>query len=181
MKRTIATVLLTLMVVAAGSALASSIKSWSGGDVLTSADLNANFSHIHNTMVGGHGARLVNADVSASAAIAHSKLATPALVPKAFAYVTNGSDAACTTGTCTLESSSGVTSVVWNSTGVYTATIPARTDANYGVLVSAHGTDKYCTTGTFSTTAFVVDCRSYATTGGVVDAAFTVMLMDNDN
>ena len=45
-------------------ALASTIHVWTSGDKVTAGDLNANFSHIHATMVGGHGQRLVNARVS---------------------------------------------------------------------------------------------------------------------
>src|SRR3990172_5536886 len=106
-------IVFTVCLILGGSvALAGSIKRWSSTETFTSTDINANFTHIHKTMVGGHGARLVNADVSSSAAIAHSKVATPALLSKAWANIAScdGSQASDSL-TCTLSAGSGITSV----------------------------------------------------------------------
>jgi hypothetical protein len=154
---------------------AGSIKTWSTHETLRASDINANFSHIHNEMVGGEGARLVNADVSASAAIAHSKLATPALLPKAMAVMTT----TCTAGTCALAASSGVTSIAFVSTGVYTVTIPARLNAVYGATVTPHLVTLQCYTDTYTTTTFAIRCTDFAS--GVKNGAFTVAVFDNDN
>lgn len=91
------------------------IKSWFSGDIITSGDLNGNFEHIHNTMVGGHGARLTNADVSTSANIASSKLAGGAGIAVGWASV----DAVCTADPCTAVEAYNMT-VGATTTGVYT-------------------------------------------------------------
>ena len=49
-------------------ATVTTTKTWASGDVLTAADLNAEFSNLLNALA------IVNADISASAAIAYSKL-----------------------------------------------------------------------------------------------------------
>jgi hypothetical protein len=160
---------------------AGSIKTWTT-ETLRYSDLNSNFEHIHNTMVGGHGARLVDADVSSSAAISHSKMATPALLPKAWANMNN---AACAAGNCTLNASSGVSSVAFSATGRYTVTLSTtRANANYAVVL----TDVY--TGSAlarcvinaakSTTGFSVACFN-TNTGADINSAFDFVVMDNDN
>lgn len=170
-----------LAAVWAGYAISGPIHTWVSGEYITAADLNANMSHIHNNMVGGHGPRLVNADVSGSAAIAHSKLATPALLPKVWASVT----ATCATpATCTLVDESGIASIAGQATtGEYLVTFDAARDtANYGTLVSAFGTaqDLTCHTTAQTTTTATVKCVT-ASTGADVDAAFTFMLLDSSN
>lgn len=170
-------------------AVASAIKVWSPGDVLSTTDLNANFSHIHSLMVGGHGARLVDADVSASAAIAHSKMATPGVIAKG-AFIVGSGTTPCTAGTCTLSMSSGVTpTVVWNSTGNYTMTISARADAFWGLTVTplycgAASAGCWCNvqTGT-STTNATIQCFSATTVPAIaaVNAVFTAVIWDNNN
>lgn len=163
-------------------AVASSIKVWSGGEILRSSDLNSNFAHIHNNMVGGHGPRLVDADVSASAAIAHSKMATPALVPKAYAMVTNTPCA--TPATCTIQPSSGagISQIVGLAgTGTYRIDwSPARADAVYTVMLTCEGpTFCVCTVeqATLGTASAFVDCFDAA--GAAVDASFNVVMLDN--
>lgn len=160
--------------VLAAAAFAGSIKTWSTGDTLRTADLNSNFQHIHNTMVGGHGARLVDADVSATAAIAHSKLASPALVPKAWGATTG----VCGAGTCGIAASSGVTSVTWSSTGIYNITLSyTPTDANYAVLITSSTDSTYCIAFTKQTAApqITVRCRSDANAVTNVDMNFLVL------
>lgn len=161
----------------AGLAISGPIHVWTSGEYINSVDLNANMAHLHNNMVGGHGPRLTNSDVSGSAAIAHSKLATPALLPKAWVSLT----ATCTAGTCVSVDSNTVTGVAFVSTGVYTVTFPTRGNANYGALATAYGnllincgiTAKAATTST-------VTCVT-GTTGAVVNGAFTFMLLDSSN
>lgn len=169
------------MILLAGLAGAGSIKVWSAGEYITSTDINANFAHIHNQMVGGHGARLINADVSASAAISHAKLATPALVPKI--WVTTDSCAGATDGgsggTCTLLDSSGVTSVTAGTTGNYTVTFPARGSANYGVLVNSHTSLGGCSPGARTATTVAVFCWNSA--NAAADSLFTLMILDSEN
>lgn len=99
-----------IFLLSAAIAFAGSIKVWGTHDVLTASDLNANFQHIHNTMVGGHGARLVDADVAGNAAIQYTKVTTNPLTPTAWGRFS----AACTPdgGTCALSDEEGVTSVV---------------------------------------------------------------------
>lgn len=185
-KRLAVAAVLTIAVVA----LAGPIKTWSAGEVITANDLNANFQHIHNLMVGGHGARLVNSDVSASAAISHSKLATPALIPKAMGGITYP----CDGGTCTWTVSSGFTSTITRSTaGQYTVTFSsARANANYVPIANLVGdtvnnyTNMNCwPNGTYTTTTFTINCARTVSDGGSLrffdDAPFSVTVFDNDN
>lgn len=167
-------------VLLAAVAGAGSIKVWSTGEYITSTDLNANFAHIHNQMVGGHGARLVNADVSSSAAISHSKLATPSLVPKLWVATDtcNGATDGGSGGTCNLLDSSGVTSVTAGTTGNYSVLFPARGSTNYGVLVTGAGTGNICVPGARTTTTVAVFCSA---SGVGANALFTLLLMDTEN
>lgn len=167
--------LLVIFAFATSAAIASSIKVWSSGEVLTSSDLNTTLAHIHNTMVGGHGTRLVNADVSASAAIAHSKLATPALVPKAWAYV--GTTCAGP-GDCTLDDSSGVTSVTFAAgAGVYDVIRSvAGTNANAAVLCTCTVNALYCSAVSVSTT--IVRVRCFDAAGAATNSGFSAVILD---
>jgi hypothetical protein len=166
-----------VVVFAATYANATSIYSWSSGEVLTSAKLNSNFAHIHNSMVGGHGARLVDSDVSASAAISSSKLAARYLIPTAWAKVGAGSTA-CSTGTCSLDDSSGVTSVTWSSTGTYAITVPAQSDSTYAVVTSTQTADTVCTGIAASSTSAQVVCRTVAGSPAASNAVFSFIILD---
>lgn len=162
-------------VLIAGLAAASPIKTWIVGEVISYTDLNANFAHIHSLMVGGHGPRLVNADVSASAAISHSKLATPALVPKIWAQVAN-----CTANPCTVSATSGVTSVGWTSAGLMTVNFAARANANYAAIVSASAvTGRSCVPTAQTTTTVTVTCTDLAVPGAA-NSGFTILIMDDN-
>lgn len=173
--------LVVFAMLAASVAVASAIKVWSPGDTLSSTDLNANFAHIHSLMVGGHGARLLDADVSASAAIAHSKMANPALLPKAYVYVAS----VCSSSPCTMNLSYGLTSVTRTGTGLYQLNLnPARTNATFGGVVSV----MYCSGSPPCTcnyeapvagTAYNIDC--YDRTGAAKDVGFFVTLFDDNN
>lgn len=164
-------------VIVAAIASASTIKVWSTGEYITAANLNSNFAHIHGLMVGGHGPRLVNADVSGSAQIAHSKLATPALLPKAWVYAS-----ACNTSPCTISDSSGVSSVTRADAGVYSVNLTTtRSSVFYGTLVTAVGpTLASCQAGTPTTTTTPVYCHG-VDGGAYADSAFTYLLMDTEN
>ncbi len=165
-----------LALVITGVVNASAIKTWTT-ETLRYSDLNSNFEHIHNTMVGGHGARLVNSDVSASAAIAHSKLATPALVPKLFAFTSNS--AACAADPCSVAVTSGITSINWVSTGIYTVNFAARANANYAVFASSNTANIVCNPSLYATTSVRLTCVT-VNTAAVTNVAFQVMIMDND-
>ena len=171
-------------------AFAGPIKSWTAGEVISANDLNANFQHIHNLMVGGHGARLVNSDVSASAAISHSKLATPALVPKAM----GGLIVACDGGTCAWNTSSGFSSTISRAAaGQYALSFSAaRANTSYvpiigvvgdGVNSSAHS--QCYPVGTYGLNSFAVHCVRTVPDGGSEryfdDFPFSVVVFDNDN
>lgn len=169
---------LVFLLALGGVALAGAIKTWVSGETLTAADLNSNFAHIHNSMVGGHGARLVNADVSASAAISHTKMATPALLPKAWAFV--GAAGACGASPCTISASSGVSGVTRGGAGTYSVTLsPARANAVYGVLVTSGTGALYCIG--IPASALLVTVVCYDAAGAVTDATFTVQILDDDN
>lgn len=175
---------LLALAVLASLSLAGPIHTWSVGEVITSTDLNAALSHIHGTMVGGHGPRLTNSDVSGSAAIAHSKLATPSLVPKVWGYL----DCSTTPGTCAISASSGLASAAFVSTGRYTLTLTnARTNVVYGVLATAnHSTvNIQCRGWPTGGGTLIVECSKNNPDGGVSDLAsdslFTFAILDDNN
>ena len=168
------------LLVAAALFMAGPVKVWDSGESITSADLNATISHLHANLGHGHGPVIVNADVATSAAISHSKLATPALVPKAWASITT---ACATPATCTLVDSSVATGVVGTANpGEYTVSFPTRGDANYGTVVNAFSAtaDVACHTSAQAATTATVICIT-PSTGAAVDAAFTFMLLDTSN
>lgn len=167
------------LLIGGGYATAGSIKSWSN-EVITASDLNTNFSHIHDVMVGGHGARLVDGDVSASAAIAHSKLAAPQLVPKAWALCTDGV-ADGNPGVLTEDTGFASCADV-AGTGLYSVTFDsARANANYGVfLTPINATGAVCYVTARSTTVISFTCSDLATPSAVDVTAIHVLVMDND-
>lgn len=167
--------IIAAVLITAGFAYGGAIKSWSNNEVLSPTDLNANFSHIHGTMVGGHGARLVNSDVSTSAAIAHTKMATPALLPKAWAYVAS----TCTSDPCTRAASSGISAVNWVSAGNYTATLSyTPADNAFGVLLTGHA-QVYCWMSARSVAAPHITFSCDNAAGVQTNAGFTILVMDN--
>lgn len=173
-------ILLGVVIAYTGPTIASTIKTWSNGSTLTAADLNANFQHIHSTMVGGHGAKLVDADVSGSAAIAYTKLSANPAWPKAATSVLSSctvADAGCTVAV-------NVGSVVTNVThkvavGTYLVSFSSRTNGVYTPIAQSHSSSVFCVTHSFSATDFVVECRDHANT--LTDAIFSVVFVDNDN
>lgn len=171
---TLITLALTFGVLKIPSALGQTLHTWNTGDVLRATDLNANFTALKTGKVGS-GVTLVNADVSNSAAIAHSKLATPALVPKAWSYI----ETTCTAGTCTLTDSSQVTSITWSATGVYNVTL-AYTPANndFAVFVTSHVASTFCAATGQATAAPHVVIRCYSDAGAATDTHFSMLVMD---
>ena len=168
MKKTIVAMVLVL----GGAVAAGTIKVWSSGQALTAADLNANFSHIHGLMVGGHGARLVDADVSGSADIAQSKVhgltTAVASVPRAWGMLFN----ICTPAVCadTLSASSGVTSVSHTAAGKWTVTLTtaratgADGGANYAMLVTPYqAIIQSCGALNITSTTFDIWCQNTLT------------------
>lgn len=182
-------IIIVAVCTAAVITLAGPVKSWSAGETIVSSDINANFQHIHNLMVGGHGARLVNSDVSGSAAIAHSKLATPSLIPKAFGIMSP----ACDGGTCAWTLQQGFTSTVTRvANGQYDLFFQTtRADAVYAPLISvtdsigaANHANADCYTATQTTSKFRVLCTDQVQDGGPAryfeDIPFSVTVFDNN-
>lgn len=154
-----------------------SIKTWSTGERLTSSDLNANFNHIHSLMVGGHGGRLVNADVSASAAISYTKIQNGTAIPRAFVEVA----ATCSASPCTMASSYNVTSVTRSGAGAYDINLAyTATDAAYAVVCGAGSTAGVpkCTSSSSSTTVAQVATTNVA--GAATDGSFSVVIFDDN-
>lgn len=184
-------------IVAAGlfafSAYAGAIKTWNTNDTLRSTDLNANFDHIHNRMVGGHGARLIDSDVNASAAISHTKLKQPGLIPKAMAAIV-ACDGAAAGGTACAGAFNGtnVASIQANgAAGVYRVNLSFNPpNTGYMAMVTCfNATSCYCTTDTYSTTTavfpgaphFYVRCWDGAVPAAINNVGFIVTVYDNDN
>ncbi len=174
-------VLLTAMFSAVLSQ-AGTIKTWVSGDTLTVSDLNSNFQHIHNAMVGGHGARLVNADVSATASIGYTKIQNGLGIARAM-----GSVASCTAdGGCTIHESLNVTSVTRNGTGHYDVLLNYTATDNKFVTVASAGAAAgtvanvdLCQAVATGTTTLSVICWSLAAAPAVVaDSPFTFVVFD---
>jgi len=185
MRRTLAIIGLTLLF-AAPWAIAAGLKTWSNSEVMLPTDINSNFSHIHNTMVGAHGARLVNADVSASALISHTKLATPGLLPKA--WMSNGIGPACTTSPCSIAQqwpAGFFSSVTRPDAGYYAVNIAsARANAAYFPLMDDTGpgdVDVNCRVQAGNTTSlFYVQCIKEGS-ADPTDSTFSILFFDDNN
>lgn len=153
---------------------------WSTGDRPRVADLNGNFTFLNTTKLGG-GVQVTNSDVASTAAIAHSKLAIPALVPKAWAVVTancTGSTAANTP--CTVGDSSQLAINTSGTTGIFRGVFSYTPgNANFAVFVTSRITTSVCMADSYGVTSpyFLVKCFDYA--GAAVDInMFTVLVMD---
>lgn len=130
---------------AAAHTASPAMVTFQAGAKLTAADLNNALAHIHNTLSGG----ITDANLSTSAAIAHTKLATPALVPKASAVVTANCDGAAAAGTdCTFTSISNVTAVSAQGTaggGIYCVDLAyAPANTVFVVNVTSHTATAVC-------------------------------------
>jgi hypothetical protein len=152
---------------------------WSSGEQLNSADLNANFQHIHNLMVGGHGARLVDADISTSAAISSSKLAAYRQIPRAWGYVELSG------GVLTLRASNNVTSITKNGAGDVIVTVNyTPTDAFFGVQATCfNSSSNRCTIAVANYAANVNAFHVYtfpANTNTLADNGFSFTVFDDN-
>lgn len=177
MNRNFRSILVVVAAFLVVSASAQSLHTWSSGQGVAADDLNGNFTALKNGKVGS-GVTLTNADIASNAAIAHSKLATPALVPKAWAYV---GSAACGSTPCTIGESSQVTSIARTSAGLYTVTL-SYTPANAFFLAQpGSGTvNVHCITNGLTTVAPQITIRCYTdTTGAATDASFSILVMDS--
>lgn len=160
-----------------GSASAGAIKTWASGETLTSSDLNAAFQHIHSLMVGGHGGRLVDADVSSSANIASSKIKGGSGLPKAYGR----SATTCGAGTCPLSSSYNISSIVWAALGQYTVTFTNQlTDSNYIAIANGEENTYWCRGVPGSTTTMTVYCNETDGTPGAINGKFGVIVIDDN-
>lgn len=171
-----------MMTLVACAALAGAIHTWASGDTLTSADLNANFQHIHNLMVGGHGARLVDADVNASANITTTKLAAAPFIPKAYAML---GALACVGSPCTMTMSKNVTSWTRTSAGVYVINLTSPlTDQSYVVQVTGAARPaanlQVCVWNGFDTVS-KIDVNCFDSAGAAVDVPAISVVVYNDN
>lgn len=165
LKVLIAACLVNMLVYGASSA--GIIKSWSAGDTLTTADVNANFQHIHNSMVGGHGARLKDADVSATANISATKIAGK-LIPRAWALIASG----CSAGACTLTESSGITSAAASSTTLTVTLNYTATDSDFAVFVTPNTSNfELCSAQPATTTTLTIKCQQHVDLTDCVTAA----------
>lgn len=154
--------------------LSGAIKVWSSGEDITSTDLNANFAHIHNKMVGGHGARLVDADVSPTANITTSKLAAYRFIPKAWVV------GQCNGTTCVILESENVTSVA-RSGGNNTVTLAyTPTNATFATVISYNTGKGFCNTQGLSTSAPQITAHCYDDTGTTVEGVYTILVFDAD-
>lgn len=171
--------LLLLLLLTVPVALAAQY-TWSSGETVRATNLNANFTEVYALA----NATITNARISASAAIAHSKLATPALVPKAVIAIMG---ACSTSSNCTVAYNYGaaVTTVAQGSTaGEYTVTwTSARSNASYVVAVTSFGSSggpHICSqTGSPTTTTFLVKCTDNA--GAAASAGFTATVFDDND
>lgn len=169
--------------------LTGAIKTWQSGENINVADLNSNFQHIHSLMVGGHGGRLVDADVNSSANISSSKLAAYRQIPVAWGFVT------CVIGNvCTLGDSVNIASLSSITTGQYRITLNyTATDIKYAVTM---GTDDDnvdggapnvagCYASAFpgvsrTVTTFDVFCSSVTSFNPVVPYSFSFAVFDGN-
>jgi hypothetical protein len=156
-------------------AYATMPKTWSNGEKVTATDLNANFAHAESNFRDSTHTLLVNADISGSAAIAHSKLATPGLVAK---IVLTVGATACTVTPCTVAESAGTyLDLTRTGAGAYSLNFSARTDNKYMVFVTSRTANVSCYVGAITTTAAPFTCIT-TNTAAATDAAFSVMLFD---
>lgn len=169
-------ILLVLTLVAA-AALGGPIKNWSAGEYITAADLNAALNHLHTNLGHGHGPVIINADISGSAAIAHSKMASPGLLPKAWATI----GAACGASPCTITDSQVVTSITRSSAGVYVVNFPTRSDANYAAFITSNTLATTCKVTARATTNATVSCLDDATAATPTDSSFSFFILDSGN
>ena len=151
---------------------------FNSSDVLTAANLNQAINHIHNTF-----GNIVNSHIAAGAAIAHTKLANPILLPRAAGVFYESTTVvgattnytACTSATCQFQGDR--VSSVTSAGSVYSVTLAyTPQNAAFGVQITpVINSGLSCRAYDFQTIAphFKIAC------GAGVAAQFTVY--DNDN
>lgn len=166
-------------------ASASAIKVWAAGDQVQVSDLNSNFQHMHNSMVGGHGGRLLNADVNSSANIAYTKLQNGRGIARAYVGIVSCTGA----GACSMTNSSSmnVTGVSRSATaGDYTVTLNyTASDTAFATVVNAGyrtsiGANILCQSASLSTTTISVKCLDYTGAPAAADSAFSLVVYDDN-
>lgn len=149
---------------------------WSNGQVLTSAALNATLSHVHNTFSGN----IDDTMISTAAAIQHSKLQYPALVPKAWAYVAPS----CGASPCTLAASSRVTTITRGGAGVYNVTlayVPTDNTFNAQVTAGIVTTAVFCNiSGGYSVAVPNITIKCWDAAGVAADTGFNLTVLDDN-
>lgn len=148
------------------------LPTFSSGQTLTYTDLNNAFAHLHNTFTAG----IKDEHIKIDAAIQHTKLLSPGLIPKAWALAT----ASCTTATCTLAASQRVSSVTRSAAGTYTVTLAyTAADTTYGLV----GTPLFTGFIEFDPPASTTTIRfgTYNTAGVATDNGFMVVIYDDTN
>jgi len=178
MNRTHKLVAALVMSLMAGSVMAGAIHSWASGERLNAADLNANFNHIHNLMVGGHGGRLVDADVSGSAAISTTKLAICNTIPVwPRAWVTYF----CDGGACGLSVGENVSSVA-RSGGNSTVTLGyTPTDGKFATESTFNSSKGFCNTQGIQQAAPQITVHCWDDTGTTAEGQVTVIVYDDNS
>jgi hypothetical protein len=151
----------------------AALKVWSTTETIQAADLNSNFTQINASAT----ALITNSRVSTTAAIATSKLADKALMPKIWGGYNAACDAAAA-ATCTLVTNQGLTSIIGAGVaGRYIVTFPVRTDNLYGVFVMTKQTNSGCYQLSRATTNVVIQCETYG--AAATNSIFDILIMDN--
>jgi len=191
LKRWAPTVLPILVI--ASMAIGGAIKTWSNSDFLNAVDLNSNFSHIHTTMVGGHGPRLVDSDVSSNANIAWTKINTGARVPRIIGVISGGASISAPGAAAPpwISFAGSIPSISAYATGSWTLDLtayPRSTGQWLAVVSPAPVAGTFPTSNTFCTatpdgsnpsTKLLVKCLNTSVTdGGTVDTAVFVQIHD---
>jgi hypothetical protein len=164
---------------------------WSSGNPVTYQNLNDTVQHMHNTFSGG----IVDAHISSSAAITHSKMARPGLIAKAVFVTTSTMDPSVAAGT---DLVTGIEQVQFLSTsggagsgnsaleatgtaGTYQLTLNyTPTDTAFMVLITAHTTSVWCSTTGRSTSAphITIACENDVST--LTNTAFSIVVFDTN-
>lgn len=153
---------------------APSFTTWSANQKLTSTDLNNTMAHLHNTFSGN----IDDTMISTAAAIQHSKLQYPILVPKAAAYVAPN----CTTASCTLAFTSRIATIARSGAGNYIVTLTYTAPNNvFGIVTTpaTGGTAITCISTAVSTSTYGIACVDAA--GVAQDTGFMTTVYDDDN
>lgn len=163
-------VLIAALFIVSMPALAA-LKVWVSGETLRYSDLNSNFSTINTSATRS----LVNADISGSAAIAHSKLATPGLVSK-IAVKVGVTGTPCPGAGCTVTPSYGGTvTAARTSAGIYAVTIPTAGSTNFMALASSNTARLLCAGTQTNATTVTVSCED--TAGALTDSVFSLLVL----